>query len=180
MKTSITKMLAVAAMSVATFSAPLAAVAQESENRVAANTDWYVFEESAPQKQCWSASPPKESLNTDQNGRVKAVRRGAVLLMVTYMPSSGINGQVSFIGGYPFKGGSTVTLEISGSKYELFTEGETAWPATAADDAKIITAMKRGAKAVLSGGSARGTRTKDTFSLLGFTASLAEASKRCP
>jgi invasion associated locus B (IalB) protein len=180
MKTNITKMLAAVSVCIATISAPLAAVAQVSDNRVAANTDWYVFEETAPQKQCWSASPPKESVNTDQNGRVKAVRRGAVLLMVTYMPSSGINGQVSFVGGYPFKGGSNVTLEISGAKYQLFTEGETAWPATAADDAKIITAMKRGATAVLSGGSARGTRTKDTFSLLGFTASLAEASKRCP
>ncbi len=52
-------------------------------------------------------------------------------------------------------------------------------PATAQDDAKIITAMKRGATAILAGRSGRGTNTKDTFSLLGFTAAVEDAGKRC-
>ena len=70
-------------------------------------------------------------------------------------------------------------MAVGDSEFELFTEGEWAWPATASDDAKIITAMKRGAQAVLIGRSARGTQTKDTFSLLGFTAAVEEAEKRC-
>ena len=72
-----------------------------------------------------------------------------------------------------------MNLDISGTTFEMFTEGEWAWPATTADDAKIITAMKRGASAVLSGRSGRGTNTKDTFSLLGFTAAVEDAAKRC-
>ena len=39
--------------------------------------------------------------------------------------------------------------------------------------------MKRGKEAVLTARSARGTQTKDTFSLLGFTAALDDARKRC-
>ena len=39
--------------------------------------------------------------------------------------------------------------------------------------------MKRGAEAVLTARSARGTQTKDTFSLLGFTAAIEDADKRC-
>ena len=39
--------------------------------------------------------------------------------------------------------------------------------------------MKRGANAVLSGRSGRGTNTQDTFSLLGFTAAVEDAAKRC-
>ena len=70
-------------------------------------------------------------------------------------------------------------MSISGNSFELFTEGEWAWPATTDDDAKIITAMKRGANAILTGVSGRGTNTKDTFSLLGFTAAVEDAAKRC-
>ena len=70
-------------------------------------------------------------------------------------------------------------MVIGDSEFELFTEGEWAWPATPADDAKIITAMKRGADAVLTARSARGTQTKDSFSLLGFTAAFEDAEKRC-
>ena len=70
-------------------------------------------------------------------------------------------------------------MNISGAEFELFTDGEWAWPATPADDAKIITAMKRGSSAILTARSGRGTQTKDTFSLLGFTASVEEAEKRC-
>ena len=154
------------------------ALAQEqSTNRVAAKTDWSVFVEDNP-TECWGVSTPKETVNS-RDGRVVAVNRGQTLLMVFYRPSAGAKGQVAFTGGYPFASGSTVTMEISGTSFELFTEGEWAWPATTDDDAKIITAMKRGANAVLSGRSGRGTNTKDTFSLLGFTAAVEDAAKRC-
>ncbi|NNK16498.1 MAG: hypothetical protein HKP51_06305 [Sulfitobacter sp.] len=154
------------------------ALAQEqSTNRVAAKTDWSVFVEDNP-TECWGVSTPKETVNS-RDGRVVAVNRGQTLLMVFYRPSAGAKGQVAFTGGYPFASGSTVTMEISGTSFELFTEGEWAWPATTDDDSKIITAMKRGANAVLSGRSGRGTNTKDTFSLLGFTAAVEDAAKRC-
>ncbi|MDK3071641.1 invasion associated locus B family protein [Sedimentitalea sp. JM2-8] len=153
-------------------------VAQEqSSNRVAAKTDWSVFVEADP-KECWSVSAPKESVNT-RDGRVVAVRRSDILLFVFFRPNAGVKGQVTFTGGYPFAPGSTVNLDISGTEFELFAEGEWAWPATAADDAKIITAMKRGAQATITARSARGTQTKDTFSLLGFTAAIEDAEKRC-
>ncbi|AJE44753.1 invasion associated locus B family protein [Celeribacter indicus] len=155
------------------------AVAQESSNQVASNTDWYVFEEANPSKQCWVVSKPKETVNTDEAGRIKSVRRGEILLFVSYAPSNGVKGQISFAGGYPFASGSEVTLDIGGTSFALFTDGETAWAATAADDEKIVASMKRGAAATLTGHSSRGTVTKDTFSLLGFTASVEEAAKRC-
>jgi hypothetical protein len=152
-------------------------VAQETNNRVAANTDWSVFVEDNP-TECWAVSAPKESVNT-RDGRVVAVRRGDVLLFVFNRPGANVQGQVTFTGGYPFAGGSTVNLDIGGTTFELFTEGEWAWPATPQDDSTIIAAMKRGASAVLTARSGRGTVTKDTFSLLGFTAATDDAAKRC-
>jgi hypothetical protein len=152
-------------------------VAQESKNRVGAFTDWSVFEAKEP-TQCWSVSSPKETVNT-RDGRVVSARRGEILLFVSYIPSDGVKGQVSFAGGYPFREGTTVSLDIGGTKFELFTDGEMAWSASDADDAKIVGAMKRGAEAVLVGISGRGTQTEDTFSLFGFTAAAEEAAKRC-
>lgn len=155
-----------------------AAVAQEeSTNRVAVETAWSVFVENDP-TECWGVSTPKETVNT-KDGRVVAVRRGDILLFVTFRPGKDVSGEVSFTGGYPFADGSTVTMEIGDSKYELFTEGEWAWPASDSDDKEIVAAMKRGADAVLTARSSRGTQTKDTFSLFGFTAAMDEAAKRC-
>jgi len=157
--------------------ATTAVAQQQSTNRVAAKTDWSVFVESDP-TECWSVSAPKETVNT-RDGRVVAVKRGDILLFVFYRPGAGVKGQVTFTGGYPFANGSTVNLDIGGTTFELFTEGEWAWPASETDDAQIITAMKRGADAVLTARSGRGTETKDKFSLLGFTAALEDAAARC-
>lgn len=154
------------------------AVAQESTtNRVAASTDWSVFQESNP-VECFGVSAPKESVNT-RDGNVVAVNRGETLLFVFYRPGQGVTGQVTFTGGYPFAAGSTVTVDIGGTVYQLFTEGSWAWPATPEDDARIVDAMRRGSQAIVTGVSGRGTQTRDTFSLLGFTAAVEEAQRRC-
>ncbi|SLN60408.1 invasion associated locus B family protein [Ruegeria meonggei] len=155
------------------------AIAQQatSTNRVAAKTDWSVFVEDDP-TECWSVSAPKETVNT-RGGRVVSVRRSDILLFVFYRPNAEVKGQVTFTGGYPFAPGSTVNLEIDGTEFELITEGEWAWPATEGEDLKVVAAMKRGTEAVLTARSERGTQTKDTFSLLGFTAAIEDAEKRC-
>jgi hypothetical protein len=166
-----------AILTAAVLAATAASGQEESTNRVAAQTDWSVFVETDPQE-CWGVSAPKESVNT-RDGRVVSVNRGDILLFVSYRPGAGVSGEVSFTGGYPFADGSTVSLAVGDTTFELFTDGEWAWPASAGDDARILTAMKRGTNAILTGRSARGTQTQDTFSLLGFTAAAEEAERRC-
>lgn len=151
-------------------------LAQVSTNRVAAETDWSVFVEDSP-KECWAVSAPKETVNT-RDGKAVAVRRGDILLFVTYRPGAA-EGEVSFSGGYPFAGGSTVDLDIGGTKFDLFSDGEWAWAGSKEEDAKVIAALKSGASAILTARSARSTQTRDTFSLLGISAALDEAAKRC-
>lgn len=148
-----------------------------SENQVATKTDWSVFEDSDP-RECWAVASPANSVNT-RDGRVVAVTRSDTLLMAFYRPGAGASGVLTFTGGYPFAPGSFVNVVIDDETFDWFTEGEWAWPASVADDSKIITAMKRGKTAVLTARSARGTQTKDTFSLLGFTAAVEEAGTRC-
>ncbi len=149
--------------------------AQESSNVVATMTDWSVFVEESP-KECWGVSSPKETVNT-KDGNPVQVRRGDILLFVTFRPSA--SGEISFAGGYPFAGGSTVKLDVDGTTYDLITDGEWAWPGTKDDDAAILSALKKGTTAVLTAKSGKGTQTKDTFSLRGFTAAMEDAAKRC-
>ncbi|PKP70994.1 MAG: hypothetical protein CVT82_04340 [Alphaproteobacteria bacterium HGW-Alphaproteobacteria-4] len=152
-------------------------LAQDSTNRVAAATDWSVFVEETPQKSCWIVSQPKETVNSRDGKPVTGVVRGKILLYVSFFPTS--KGEVSFAGGYPFKPGSTVEVDINGTKFDLFTQNETAWAGSPEDDAKIIAAMKAGSSAIVTGTSSRPTVTRDTFSLLGFSAALEEAATRC-
>lgn len=153
--------------------------AQEtSTNQVGVEKDWSVFEGDSP-RECWAVAAPKETVNT-REGRIVSVNRGDILLMAFYRPGAGDQGQITFSGGYEFATGSKVSLDVDGSVFQLFTDGEWSWPESAADDSKIITAMKRGRSAVLTGLSQRSrTTTKDTFSLSGFTAAIEDAQARC-
>ncbi len=153
------------------------AFAQESTNRVATKTDWSVFTEGNP-KECWGVSSPKTTVNT-KDGKPAQVRRGDILLFVTYRPGAGAKGEVSFTGGYSFAPGSKVKVDIDGKGYEMFADGEWAWPASAEADAALLAAMKKGSNATLTANSSKGTNTKDTFSLRGFTAAMTEAESRC-
>ncbi|MDI3338656.1 invasion associated locus B family protein [Defluviimonas aestuarii] len=155
-----------------------AAQAQVSANRVAAETAWSVFVDENP-KECWAVSAPTETLNT-KDGSPVSVRRGDILLFVTYRPGNPV--ELSFTGGYPFAEGSTVSVDIGGTKFELstFTDSpEWAWSGSPDEDAKIVAALKAGASAVLTARSSRGTQTQDTFSLIGVSSALDQAEKRC-
>ena len=153
-----------------------AAVAQESTNRVAADTAWIVFVEDDP-KECWAVSAPRETVNT-KNGQPANVKRGDILLFATYRPGTDTP-EISFTGGYPFDPESTVQMAVGETKYQLFVDGEWAWTGTPEEDARVLETLRAGAEAVLTARSSRGTDTKDTFSLFGFTAATEEAQRQC-
>ena len=140
-------------------------------------SDWTVFRDSDPME-CFAASAPTSQENS-RDGQPVEVSRGETRLFVFYRPSEGVNGQVTFTGGYPFADDSRVTLEVAGSEFLLFTDGEWAWPANPEEDARIVEAFRGGSEAVLTGQSERGTVTRDTFSLQGFAPSVEEAQRRC-
>ena len=148
----------------------------QSSNLVATKTDWSVFTEETP-KECWGVSSPKQTVNS-RDGKPVSVKRSDILLFVTFRPGQA-GGETSFTGGYPFAGGSKVTLNVDGNTFDLVADSEWAWAANADDDAKVLAALQKGTSAVLTAHSAKGTQTEDTFSLRGFTAAMAEAGTRC-
>ena len=152
----------------------------QSAERVAAHTDWAVFVAGNP-RECYIVSPPTTSV-ARRGGESVDVRRGDIRLFVAFRPGEDVENEVSFTGGYPFRDGSTVELEIGGDSFDMGPgEGdavEWAWT-NPADDASAVAAMRRGATATITGLSSRGTTTIDTFSLMGFTAAVTDAEARC-
>jgi len=137
-------------------------MAQEEVPRVALYTDWSVFNPTDPQE-CFIASAPTQTA-ARRGGESVDVRRDAIRLYVASRPGEGTKNEIAFTGNETF---------------ELFTEGEFAWPASPAEDQKIIVSMQRGANAVVTGVSSRGTTTIDTFSLIGFSDALSDSNARC-
>lgn len=148
----------------------------QSDNLVAQKTAWSVFADTNP-KECWGVSKPKESVNT-RDGKPVTVKRSDVLLFVTFRPGQ-TGGETSFTGGYTFADKSNVEVAIEGQTFQMTTQGEWAWAASPDDDAKIMAALQKGSTATLTAHSGKGTQTKDTFSLSGFTAAMQEAASRC-
>lgn len=171
-----TGLAALAVMAVALFTTP--ATAQTTE-ATSAKRDWSIFQQgAAADRQCWIVSQPTTSTAT-RGGKPVDVNRGDIFLMVAIRPGARVKNEVSMIAGYPFKTGSSVEAVIGNSKFEMFTDGEGAWTDSASKDDEVVAAMRRGNNAVITGQSSRGTKTTDTFSLLGFTAALEEARSLC-
>ena len=121
---------------------------------------------------CYIASQPKASEPTD-------VKRGPIWTLVTHRPYNKVENEVSIYVGYPFENGSEAIAEIDGEKFTLFTDNETAWASSPDLDAKLVAAMRKGRQLVVNGVSQRGTKTSDSYSLLGFTAAHQAISKAC-
>ena len=109
----------------------------------------------------------------------KYTKRGDIYLQVSHRPSAKTRNEVSNTAGYVHKKGSDVKAVIDGKTFVLFTDGDTAWMGDAKSDSKMVAAMRAGRTMVVSGTSARGTATADTYSLAGFTAAHRAISKAC-
>jgi invasion protein IalB len=155
------------------------AQAQQTTDRVDAKRDWSVFTSDEGEKVCWIVTQPTTSI-AKKGGKQVKVKRDPIYLMVAVRPAKGAKNEVSMVSGYPFKKGSTVGAKIGSDSFDMFTEGEGAWLASSEEDDRVVASMKRGATAILTGTSERGTVTIDTFSLLGFTAALESARSLCP
>ncbi len=121
---------------------------------------------------CYTASQP-----TKTKGKYK--KRGDVVVLVTHRPARQERDVINFFAGYTFKKGSAVEVKIGGQKFNLFTKADTAWARSEKDERAMVRAMMRGSRMVVTGLSARGTRTADTYSLLGFTRAYRRVSKAC-
>lgn len=148
------------------------ALAQDIQN-LGKFGDWraYAYDEKGD-KACYIASQPEKD-----EGDYK--QRGDIYAMVTHRPADKVRDEVSLAAGYLYKAESRVKVSVDGKIFELFPHEDTAWVPDSAGDRKLVAAMKAGKTMVVQGTSSRGTETKDTYSLMGFTKAYQAASKAC-
>jgi invasion protein IalB len=105
--------------------------------------------------------------------------RKPAMAMVTHRPVEKIANVVSLVEGYKLKEGSDVTLDIDGRKFELFTNGDSAWARTSELDGSIVATLAKGQEAQVKGLPQKGPATIDTYALAGFAKALALIDKAC-
>lgn len=155
------------------------AFAQAAQEGVAVHNDWTVFV--TGDRECYIASAPTGS-TAKRDGQTVQAERGDIRFFVRFNPGEGVSNEVSFRAGYPLQASKAVQVTVGTSDFSFSPvvgdANEWAWPQKE-DDSRIVGAMRRGSTATVTGVSARGTTTVDTFSLAGFTAAVNEAESRC-
>ncbi len=81
--------------------------------------------------------------------------------------------------GYDYKIGSDIVLNIDKGDYIFYTTQDLPSAAWTNEDNKVIFAMKKGLKLIVTGESSRGTVTNDVYTLKGFTASYNKLIDDC-
>ena len=152
--------------------APSGAQAQKPDG-LGGHGKWtaYSFKDGG-KKVCYMASAP-----TNQKGKYK--QRGQPYALVTNRPVTKSRGEVNFVAGYKYKKDIPVKVVVNKQKFELFSTDNRAWSSDVAMDDSLVKAMIRGSKMVVVGVSSRGTKTTDTYSLSGFTATKKLIDRAC-
>jgi invasion protein IalB len=70
-------------------------------------------------------------------------------------------------------------VAVGGAAFAMYTQNDGAWVKNAAEEAKLIDAMRKAPDIVVKAMTARGTQTTDTFSLKGIGQALDRASQEC-
>jgi hypothetical protein len=125
-------------------------------------------------KVCFALAKPSSSKTNPPNRP-----RDPAYAFVSTRPAEKVFNEVSVMIGYLLKPGSESTLEVGGATYAMYTQGDGLWIKNAAEEERMVEAMRRSADAVIKGVSAKGTETTDVFSLKGMSQALDKISQDC-
>jgi hypothetical protein len=125
-------------------------------------------------KVCFALAKPSSSKTNPPNRP-----RDPAYAFVSTRPSEKVSNEVSVMIGYALKPGSESTLEVGGASYAMYTQGDGLWIKNAAEEERMVEAMRKSADLVVKGVSAKGTETTDTFSLKGLAQALDRIAQDC-
>ncbi len=105
--------------------------------------------------------------------------REAVYLFISTRPAENIRNEVSVMFGYAFASTSAATVEIGTDTFDMYTQRDGAWIRSAAEEARMVEAMRNGASLVVKGVSSAGLQSIDRYSLKGLDQALDRAAREC-
>ncbi|SDT26256.1 invasion associated locus B family protein [Bradyrhizobium canariense] len=125
-------------------------------------------------KVCFALAKPASSKTNPPNRP-----RDPAYAFISTRPAEKVVNEVSVMIGYALKPGSESTLEVGGATYAMYTQGDGLWIKNAAEEERMVEAMRKSADVVVKGVSAKGTETTDTFSMKGLSQALDRLAQDC-
>jgi hypothetical protein len=125
-------------------------------------------------KVCFALAKPSSSKTNPPNRP-----RDPAYAFISTRPAEKVTNEVSVMIGYTLKPGSESTLEVGGAAYAMYTQGDGLWIKNAAEEERMVDAMRKAADVTVKGVSAKGTETTDTFSLKGLAQALERLAQDC-
>ena len=125
-------------------------------------------------KVCFALAKPSSSKTNPPNRP-----RDPAYAFVSTRPAEKVVNEVSIMIGYALKPGSESSLEVGGSSFAMYTQGDGLWIKNAAEEEQMVNAMRKSADVTVKGISAKGTETVDVFSLKGLSQALDRLAQDC-
>lgn len=104
--------------------------------------------------------------------------RDPAYFFISTRPSERVKDEISTVVGYGLKPDSA-SAAIGPATFAMYAQNDGAWIKNAAEEARMIDAMRKGNEMVVRGTSSRGTETTDTYSLRGLAQALDRVGQEC-
>jgi len=155
---------------------PHAAVAGGAEPTLIGQFGTWGAYSAAPngKKVCFALAKPSSSKTNPPNRP-----RDPAYAFVSTRPAEKVNNEVSVMIGYALKPGSESSVEVGGAAFAMYSQGDGLWIKNAAEEERMVEAMRKSADLVVKGVSSKGTETTDTFSLKGLAQALDKIAQDC-
>ena len=140
--------------------------------------DWGAYSATpGGQKVCFALAKPSSQVDNPPNRRTAA---NPVYLFISTRPAEKVSNEISvLVAGYVFKPNTEASVAVAGATFAMYTQNDGAWVKNAAEEAKMIDTMRKGADVVIKATTSRGTQTTDTFSLKGISQAVDRAAQEC-
>jgi Invasion associated locus B (IalB) protein len=137
--------------------------------------DWGAYTASpGGKKVCFALAKPASSKTNPPNRP-----RDGAYMFISSRPSEKVRDEVSIIFGYGFKPNSDANVEIGGANYAMYTQQDGAWVKNAAEETRLVDAMRKSGDLTVKGTSAKGTASVDVYSLRGLPEALNRVGAEC-
>jgi len=123
---------------------------------------------------CFALAQPSSSKTNPPNRP-----RDPAYAFVSTRPAEKVVNEVSVMIGYTLRTGSESSLDVGGTSFAMYTQGDGLWIKNAAEEERMVETMRRSSNFSIKGVSAKGTETTDVFSLKGLSQALDKIAHDC-
>lgn len=125
-------------------------------------------------KVCFALAKPANSSTSPPNRP-----RDPAYMFISSRPAEKVKDEVSIIFGYGLKPNADANIEVAGAYYTMYTQADGAWVKNAAEETRLVEAMRKGQDLTVKGMSAKGTASTDVYSLKGLPQALDRVGQEC-